>query len=173
MAEWSKASDLKSDMVSMRRFKPCRRRLFSFCMHIFLCIQIEMSVVIHRNAVPNKIPFFEKTLKQRIRRQNGSRNLLFDEQYANRKKVWNRWTGDQINYTRKALHNMQRNSLFSNNRNANAGNNNNNNINLGNNITTANLNGPEWRIGVGNYGYEPVPKILRPNRTVRQKRRKV
>ncbi len=128
-----------------------------------------MSVVIHHNAVPNKIPLFEKTLKQRIRRQNGSRNLLFDEQFANRKKVWNRWTGDKINYTRKALHNMQRNRLLSNNRNDNADN---NNINLGNNITAANLNSPEWRIGVGNYGYEPVPKILRPNRTKRQKRRK-
>jgi len=130
-----------------------------------------MSVIIHNNAGPSTIPLFEKMYTQRVHRQKGSRNLLFDEQFANRKKLWNRWTGEQINYTRKALRNMQQNRLGSNSNRNNKGNNN-NNIN-NNNVQAANLNSPEWRIGIGNRGYESVPKLLRPNRTVRQKRRKL
>jgi hypothetical protein len=136
-----------------------------------------MSIVIHNNAGPSTIPLFEKMYTQRVRRQTGSRNLLFDAQFANRKKLWNRWTGEQINFTRKALRNMQRKRLGLNNNNNKRNNNNNkgnnnNNINT-NNVHAANLNSPEWRVGVGNRGYEPVPKLLRPNRTVRQKRRKL
>jgi hypothetical protein len=128
-----------------------------------------MSVVYHEpnSNKPREIPLFEKLSSQRVRRQKGSRNLLFNEEFGNRKKVWNRWTGEQINFTRKALRNMKANSAISNNRN-----NANNNQNF-NNAKTANLNDPEWRIGIGNNGYEPVPKILRPNRTIRQKRRKL
>ena len=128
-----------------------------------------MSVVYHEPDLnkPREIPLFEKLSSQRVRRQKGSRNLLFNEEFGNRKKVWNRWTGEQINFTRKALRNMQPNSAISNNKN-----NANNDRNF-NNVKTANLNDPEWRIGIGNNGYEPVPKILRPNRTIRQKRRRL
>ena len=127
-----------------------------------------MSVVYHEPDLnePRAVPLFEKLMSQRVRRQRGSRNLLFNEEFGNRKKVWNRWTGEQLNFTKKALRNMQTNQKWIKNRSMN---NNNNNIE-NNNVTAANLNSPEWRIGVGNYGYEPVPKLLKPNRTIRRNR---
>jgi hypothetical protein len=131
-----------------------------------------MSVVIHNAdpTQPRETPLFEKVMKQRVHRLHGSRNLLFDEKYANRKKLWNRWTGEQINFTRKALRNMQHNRKWIRNRNENY--NTNNNI-YNENIRIANLNNPEWSLGVGNRANESVPKILRPNRTIRQKKRKL
>lgn len=131
-----------------------------------------MSVVIHNvdPSKPRETPLFEKVLKQRVHRQKGSRNLLFDEEYGNRKKVWNRWTGEQLNFTRKALRNMRRKRLGLNTRNNNVGNHNNINDIENANVMKANLNNPEWQIGIGNLGYERVPNILKPNRTLRRKR---
>jgi hypothetical protein len=139
-----------------------------------------MSVVIREDSSnSNYVPLFEKIQKQRVRRQKGSRDLLFDEEYGNRKKLWNRWTSEQLNFTRKALRDMQRNKkwvrnskLEKNNENNENNANNNNNYANNQNAKTTNLNNPEWRIGVGNNHYEPVPKILRPNRTLRKKLRK-
>ena len=129
-----------------------------------------MSVVIHNvdPSKPREIPLFEKELKQRVRRQKGSRNLLFNEEFENRKKVWNRWTGNQINLTRRALENAHtpfRKTL----RRRNNMNVNNNNLNT-TNLQTANLNKPEWNLAVGNNN-EAVPNILKYKRTFRKNKR--
>lgn len=48
LAEWSKASDLKSDGVSPRRFKPCSWRIFLF-LQTSIRIQLEKESTSRRN----------------------------------------------------------------------------------------------------------------------------
>ncbi len=123
-----------------------------------------MSVVIHN--VPGTKPF-QFNLTRRLRRQKGSRNLLFDEQFANRKKVWNRWVGDQHSLAHNALANMATPYRKTLHRRNNRPKNNNNNINTSN-LQTANLNAPEWKLAVGNTP-ENVPNVLKYRRTHRSK----
>jgi hypothetical protein len=95
-----------------------------------------------------------------LHRQRGSRNLLFNEQFGNRKKRWNQWVSGQVNLTRRNLKNRRNNTR----KNTNKGNNNNNNNNNDSNAQYVNISGQNWNLATGNMNYEKIPNALRPER---------